>query len=159
MDDTQMTALRNLKTMLDEGILTQSEFDEKKKAILDILAGSGAPAPATKKTGAPQADAPCVDKEGRLKLLMTFQDSTEVHMSVKPTTTLFKITHKTAEHKHMGADIFSTTYRVLLDGERVSPSTLVSEETITDLLARYEYKYDDDHIEFEMRIAQVGGRR
>jgi hypothetical protein len=41
----------------------------------------------------------------------------------------------------------------------VSPSTLVSEETITDLLARYEYKYDDDHIEFEMRIAQQGGRR
>ena len=47
----------------------------------------------------------------------------------------------------------------VVDGRRVCPSALVSEETIADLLARYEYEYDDDHIELELRMAQEGGRR
>ena len=156
MDDTQMTELRNLKKMLDEGILTQSEFDEKKEAI---LARSGAPAPATKKTGAPQADAPCVDEEGRFKLLMTFQDSTKVHMNVKPTTTLFKITHKTAERMQMSADTFNRTYRVFLDGKKVHPAELVSEQTIASLLERRDYEFDDEHVEFQVNMEQQGGRR
>lgn len=54
MDDAQMTNLRNLKEMLDEGILTQKEFDDKKKAV---LAGSAALVPATKKGGAPPVSA------------------------------------------------------------------------------------------------------
>ena len=156
MDDTQMTALRNLKTMLDEGILTQSEFDEKKTAILDT---SKAPAPATKKTGALQADAKCVDEEGRFKLLMTFQDSTKVHLNVKATTTLFKITHKTAERMQMSADTFSTTYRVCLDGDRVQPAELVSEQTIASLLEERDYEFDDEHVEFQFFLDQKGGRR
>lgn len=36
MDDTQITQLRNVKKMLDEGILTQEEFDKIKMAILEV---------------------------------------------------------------------------------------------------------------------------
>ena len=156
MDDAQMTNLRNLKEMLDEGILTQKEFDDKKKAV---LAGSAALVPATKKGGAPPADAPCVDEDGRLKLLIPIPQSGNFHVNVKPTSTMYKITFELAKRLNMNTDEVKSTYRVLLDGRRVCPSALVSEETITDLLARYEYEYDDDHIELELRMAQEGGRR
>ncbi|KAJ1460308.1 hypothetical protein M885DRAFT_560037 [Pelagophyceae sp. CCMP2097] len=162
MDSLTMTKLRNLKSLLDDGIITTAEYAIQKQNFLDLTP----PAPLHAKpepAAAPPAKKPkhsgaCFDEHGKAKVCVHFGDGKQIHLTVLKTTALYKIIKAVATSLKVATPEYVTRqYRVLFDGMRVLPHKLVSEETIFEFLTRYDYDFDDEQIRFDFQIEQHGG--